>query len=178
MLRQVGQHIQPDPVAHAIPQEVCLIRAEGEPLLQKIGFDLAAPERKQRADHPPPPGLHARKARKPRAARQVQEHRLRLIIHVVRHGDDVRMEVTPRFLQEIVTRVPPGLLQRLPMAAGKGRHVRMAAVKRHAVKLAEPTHELLVRIRRRAADAVVQVRGVQREPHRGGKRPQRVQKRD
>ena len=70
MLRKVGRHIQPDAVAGAVPEKVRFVRAEGEPLLRKIGFrsrcgEAAAAGRITR----PRRGFHAHKPREaPRRA--------------------------------------------------------------------------------------------------------------
>ena len=96
----------------------------------------------------------------------------------MRNGDHIRAKIAARLLQKTIPRIPPGLFQRLPAAVREGWHICMAAVKRHAVKLTQAAHKFFVRIRRGAADAVVEMRRIQAKPHCRRKRPKGVQKRD
>ena len=108
----------------------------------------------------------------------MQQQRFGLIIHVVRNGDNIRAKVCARFFQERIARLAGRLLQRLPAALRKGGHVRPPAEKRHAQPRAKAPHEGFIRIRRRAADAVVEVRGTDRKAHGRRKRSEHVQKGD
>ena len=106
---------------------------------------------------------HAADALRTGAPQQVHQHRLRLIVQVVGQCDAVCAAAQPRLAQKAVARLTGGGLQALSGLPGDAGNVRMALDQLDAEPVAQLPAQRHVRIRIRAANAVVEVRGSQPE---------------
>ena len=126
------------------------------------------------------PILHAREATKTRAAHEIMEDGLRLIIEMMRHRDPGgrRRHLLPRGLEGLVTEDARGLLQAEPLLRRVRRSRDMHRLKRDGQLRAEFRRKRLVAVRLRATDAVMDMHRPQRKAHPHLQRVQRIQQED
>ena len=136
---------------------------------------------KQWPNHVISPILHARKAAKPRAAHEIMEDGLRLIIEMMRHRDPggrSLRQLLPCGLEGLVTEDARGLLQAEPMLRRVRRSRDMHGLKRDVELRAKLLRKHLVAVCLRATDAVMDMHCPQRKVHPGLQRVQRIQQKD
>ena len=107
------------------------------------------------------------------AAQHVHQHRLGLVVHVVRERDKFRARLDPRLLQKSVAEPSRGGLDPLAGRA-KPRNVRGTLIVRDAEPRAEPAAKRGVFEALGPADAVLKVRG----GHIGARLAHQAQQRD
>ena len=123
-------------------------------LFQQIAFDLPARHAEHRPDDRPALRRDAAETAQRGAAHQIQKHRLRIVVGVVRRGD--RAAET---LQKGVAQLPRCLLHAFAGLTRTRGHVAAGNGQRHAEPFTQRTDERLVAVGFRTAQAVVIMRG-------------------
>ena len=99
----------------------------------QIRTELVAADVEQRPhDTGPAPSDESRQSPRAGAAQQTQQKRLRLIVTRMTGGDDVGAELGRNALEELVARLPPGILERRPQPRGPRAHVDQIGTERAA----------------------------------------------
>ena len=102
-LDEQRDHLMPDPVS---PIRVALIGAVfnmRDVMLREILLNLLPGCLQQRADQSPSNRWDPRKAPCPRPAAEIHQHRLRVVVEIVRRGNSITAEPVGGFLQEAIT---------------------------------------------------------------------------
>ena len=135
---------------------------------------------KQWPNHVISPILHAREAAKPRAAHEIMEDGLRLIIEMMRHRDPGggSPHLLPRGLEGLVTEDARGLLEAESMLRRVFWSRDMHRLKRDSELRAELLRKRLIAVRLRATDAVMDMHRPQRKAQPRLQRVQRIQQED
>ena len=152
------QHLRAQIVACERCVPVRCIRAVRHMPLLGVVRDLIARQAEE--------GAHARavfrrdagKACHARAAGKVKEHRFGVVVRVV-GGDDARRAGLPgNGVEEIITQLARGLLDRHAIFFGIGCHIARADAQRNAPRRAPCAHKILVHVGLRPAELMVIVR--------------------
>ena len=123
----------------------------------RIGLNVLPARRQQRAHDVPGARAHPGQPVQPAAAQQVQQQRLRLVVHVVRDGDAVRAHLRRRALQKRIPFLARSRLKRQPLLGRHRSHLRTAAHKRHVPCAAQRLAKGRVGIGFGAAQPMVQM---------------------
>ena len=111
---------------------------------------VVAPARQQRPDDDAVARVHPGKPARPRAAREAQEDRLRLIVARMAEGDEIRARASPCAIEEGIARRARRVLDRAPFL-NRARADRLAIdEKPTAERLRQAADELLVGVGCRA----------------------------
>ena len=81
----------PKAVSEGIVFKIAAVLPPGEAVFLQIGENLRPGHGQERADNPPGLRRHAAKATKAGAPQEIDEHRLHLVVGVVRRGNDSRL---------------------------------------------------------------------------------------
>ena len=127
-------------------------------LVQKL-FDLRAREPQQRPDDLPAPRRDAAEPRGGRAAREIQEHRLGVVVGVVGGRNKVIALLPGDTLEKSIAQLARRLLEPQTVFGGIARHVGMLREAGDAVRGAVVGDKGAVAQTLPAADAVLEVRG-------------------
>ena len=104
------QDLQPDPVSGVITGQVRPICPPAHPLVSQNLLDLLSSQKQKRTDDIPPHRPDTAKPHKSAAACQIPEHRLRLIVLVVRHRDAIRLKLPRHLVKCLIPQRPCGFL--------------------------------------------------------------------
>ena len=169
---QKRHDLLPDAVSARIRRGVCGVLHMRQRVFREIRLNFAA----RQAEHRPHDVLALRRdaaqAAQRRAARQVEKHRLQIVVGGVRRGDQA-----VQLRKKRIAQLPSRLLHALARPCRMGGDVRAGDAQRNAERLAKRADERLVAVGFRAAQAVVEVRRRDRDPQLRPKRAQGVQHR-
>src|SRR5258708_23216684 len=132
----------------------------------QILTERRSPNSQQRPEHAPRLRMNSGKARKPRAAHDVRQHRLSLVVRGLRN----RHARNPPFLHKSpekgVTRAPRRILKIRPLAFRFCRNVFARDEKLQLVLRGKLRNESLIRLRSLPAQLVVEMRNANNNPKR------------
>ena len=161
MLPHVGEQLSPDAVPHILPALIAAVCAPGMSLLPQPVQNFLPPDAQERPDQVPPHRLHAAQAPQSGSPEQMEKHSLRLIVHMMGHGD-ARAAKPFRLLPEgLVPAEPARFLQGPPFPGRPLPHVKGKDAQRDLLPGAELPHKGFVPVGLRPAQAVVHVDRVQ-----------------
>ncbi len=118
-----------------------------DPPLAKVDAELVAPAVDERADDRVPARVHRRQPAGPGTAQQAHEKRLGLVVARMADGDDVRIEMRARPIEEGVARAMRSVLERATLAFGALAHVLALDEDGNAKRVGERHAESFVAIR-------------------------------
>ncbi len=135
-------------MADAIPRNaqvaVALVLSKRLTERSQIRPELVAADIEQRPHDPARPRVNPGEAARAGAAEQSQQKRLGLIVTRMTGGDDVGAELVRNALEELVSRLPPGILERRAQSRGTSAHVDQIAPERQSQLRRQRPAELLV----------------------------------
>ena len=159
---QFGDPMQPKRVARRVGHAVGGVLAPREPAHSQVFDQLRLSQAQQRPVQVAGDGPHAADALRARAARQVHQHRLGLVVHVVREGDGIRADFALDAPERLVAQPTRGRFQALARALCLGGHVHADGVQRDIQPRAKRLAERGVR-GALGPDGVVHMGGEQRQ---------------
>ena len=112
----------------------------------------------QRPNHVVAPRRHRRQSAAARAARQPQDHGLRLIVARMRDRDAVGLDRRERLLEEALPREASGDFDRDAVRLRRRRHVGIADDRGHAEPIGQRAAERRIGVGIRAANVMVEMR--------------------
>ena len=144
-----------DAVARVVVARVGAVLHVADAFQLKVCVYLRAGHAQDGPYHAPAPGRDAAEAAQPRAAREVEQHGLCVVVRRVRRGYGVRAQGVRRPLEEPVPQPARRVLGAEAVITGKGRDIAAAGICLHAEPGAEVAHEGLVPVGLRPAQAVI-----------------------
>ena len=128
--------------------------------LGQQGLHLFPREAQYGPDYPAPALGYAAQAAQARAARQVQQHSLRVVVRRVGRGYGRGAPLVRCALQEVIAQAAGRLLCPEAVLAGEGRHVAAPEVRRDAQARAQRADKGLVPVGLGPSQAVIEVRAL------------------
>ena len=176
-LAKLRQHRAANAIPGVVRIRICRIRHVRYLILFKPFQYIFSFYGKQWPNHVISPILHAREAAKTRAAHEIMEDGLRLIIEMMRHRDPGggSLQLLPRGLEGLVAEDARGLLQTEPLLRRVRRSRDMHRLKRDGQLRAEFRRKRLIAVRLRTTDAVMDMHRPQRKAHPRLQGVQRIQ---
>ena len=154
-LPQKRDHALAQPVAPGVRQEIGAVGHIRKSVLSKTRLDLRPRADQHRPDEPSALRRNAGQSGKAGPAREVQEHGLEIVVLRVCRGDKAG-----ECVKERVAELARSLFQRFMRLRRPRLHVAAARVQRHAERGAQLPDKGLVAVGFRAAQVMVEVRGL------------------
>ena len=140
----------PDAVPRNGHVVVRLVVNEGDRQGSEIVPKLGAPAGQERTDKDAAAGMHPGESARSGTAHKAEQNGLRLVVAGVAERDEIRAEMPPGALEEIVAGGARRRLNRLPIRCGTGGDIGAIGEDRHAELRGEGGGVLLVTVGRRA----------------------------
>jgi hypothetical protein len=147
-LLEKRQQLGPDAVTRYVHVSVRFVFDVPNPKSRKIGSQLVAAARQQRANEPAVARMHRGQTPRTGAAEQSQQERLGLVVTRMTKGEDISLETSPGAFKKRVTRRVGGVLERAPLAPSARGDVLAFHAQRPPERSGELGTESLVSIRR------------------------------
>ena len=154
-LLQLRQHLLAQAIAGKGHTVVGLVLHVSQRVALQIQFDLLPRRVQQRSDQPPALWRNTGQTLGTRAPQQIQQHRLRLIAHMVGGGNALCADLIGHLFQIGIAQQPAGLFHPAPHFSRHRYHVRAVCVERYAQIAAQLADKVLVTLGGRAHMVVI-----------------------
>ena len=169
--------MQPKRVARRVGNAIRAVRAPGKAAIEQILLQIALFCIQKRAIEPAVVARHAARALQPAAAQQMHQHRLRLIVQVVRQRNSIRVSFRENPVQRRVAHGARDGFEALSGSLRLGGNVQRDDLNRHVQRIADRFAEFRIRPAVLSANAVFDMNGQQAKIQRLPLPGEHVQKR-